>query len=141
QTRAQQLLQANQRIASVETAQTQLTTSLQTEITQRMAADLALGNRVTALENRFAEIDFQLDRLESRITSSTAIAVAMGGNAFLPDRRFNLTANVATYSGAHAGSIQLGVLLTPNVAVNAGVATGFNRRGSTAARAGVTFGW
>jgi len=55
--------------------------------------------------------------------------------------KFNLTANVATYDGAHAGSIQMGLLVSPNVALNAGVASGFNRRGKTAARAGVTIGW
>ena len=65
----------------------------------------------------------------------------MSGNAFLPDMKFNLTANVATYDGAHAGALQMGALVSRHVAVNAGVATGFNRGGKTAARAGVTLGW
>jgi len=75
------------------------------------------------------------------VASSTAIAVAMGGATFLPGMKFNLTANVATYDGAHAGSLQIGALVSDHVAVNAGVATGFNRRGKTAGRVGVTFGW
>jgi hypothetical protein len=55
--------------------------------------------------------------------------------------KFNLTANVATYDGAHAGAMQLGILISPSVALNAGVATGFNKGGKTAARAGFTIGW
>jgi hypothetical protein len=68
-------------------------------------------------------------------------AVAMSGNAFLPNTRFNLTANVSTYDGAHAGSFQVGAMVSDNVAVNAGMATGFNKGGKTAGRVGVTFGW
>ena len=65
----------------------------------------------------------------------------MGGAAFLPGMKFNLTANVATYDGAQAGSFQLGGMISDNVAVNAGVATSFSSGGKTAARVGVTIGW
>jgi len=65
----------------------------------------------------------------------------MSGSTFLPGVHFNLTANVATYNGAQAGSIQVGYLVSPHVAFNAGVATGFNKGGKTAGRVGVTFGW
>ena len=60
---------------------------------------------------------------------------------FLPGTKFNLTANVATYGGAQAGAIQMNALVSENVAINAGVATGFNKGGQTAARVGLTFGW
>ncbi len=101
----------------------------------------ALTQNVGALGTRIDALEFGLERLDDRIAGSTAVAVAMGGAAFLPDRSFNLTANVGTYDGAHAGSVQIGALLSENVAVNAGVATGFNRRGSTAGRVGFTLGW
>jgi len=101
----------------------------------------ALNGRVGAIEGRVAAIEGQLARFDKRIASSTAVAVAMGGAAFLPDMKFNLTANLGTYDGAHAGALQLGALVSPHVALNAGVATGFNKQGKTAGRVGVTFGW
>lgn len=82
-----------------------------------------------------------MDLLDKRIDTSTATAVAMGGAVFLPDMHFNLTANVATYGGAQAGSLQFGALVTRHVALNAGVATAFNRGGKTTARVGMTVGW
>lgn len=94
----------------------------------------ALGGRVDALEQGLV----QLDR---KISSSTAAAVAMGGGVFLPNQKFNLTANVATYDGAHAGSLQIGALVDEHIAFNAGVATGFNREGKTAGRVGFTVGF
>ena len=65
----------------------------------------------------------------------------MSGNAFLPGMKFNLTGNVATYGGAHAAAIQMAAMVSPRAAINAGVATGFNKGGKTAVRVGFTFGW
>lgn len=95
---------------------------------------LALGGRVDALER-------QMVLLDNRIASATAAAVAMGGAVFLPGKRFNLTANVATYDGANAGSLQIGALLNDNVAVNGALGVGLNRSGKTAGRVGVTLGF
>lgn len=105
------------------------------------AQNAATISRLDVLEGSLAMIDSRLSVLDNRISSGAAIATAMSGNAFLPDMKFNLTANVATYDGAHAGSIQIGALVSRHVAINAGVASGFNRGGKTAARAGLTFGW
>ena len=129
--------EANARIAS----DAQLTASLATETSQRMAADSSMATRLSALEGSLGNLDARFERLDRRIAAGTAVATAMSGNAFLPDMKFNLTANVATYDGAHAGAIQMGALVSRHVAVNAGVAFGFNRGGKTAARAGMTFGW
>lgn len=123
QARAQAVLQVNQRIDA------------------ESVARAALVTRMDAIGGRLDQIDGRIDRLERRVASGTAIASALSGNAFLPDMKFNLTANVATYDGAHAGALQMGVIASRHVAVNAGVATGFNRRGKTAARAGLTIGW
>lgn len=77
--------------------------------------------------------------LEDYTAASTA--VAMGGAVFLPDQKFSMTANTAVYDGAYAGSLQMNALVSPNVALNAGVATGFNKGGKTAGRVGITVGW
>ena len=135
--RAQLNAEANARIAS----DAQLTASLSSETSQRMAADSSMATRLSALEGSLGNLDARFERLDRRIAAGTAVATAMSGNAFLPDMKFNLTANVATYDGAHAGAIQMGALVSRHVAVNAGVAFGFNRGGKTAARAGMTFGW
>jgi hypothetical protein len=115
-----------------------LQTGLAAETSARIAADTALGNRVDLLALR---LDQGLTVLDEKIAGSTAIAVAMSGNSFIPGQTFNLTANLATYDGAQAGAFQFGALVSPNAAVNAGIATNFNKRGSTALRAGVTIGW
>jgi len=100
-----------------------------------------LSNRVGAVEGRLDLVEGQLEVLSDEIASSTAVAVAMGGTTFLPDQNFSLSANIGTYDGAHAGSFNIGALVSENVAVNAGVATGFNRNGKTAGRVGVTIGF
>ena len=140
-TRAAADLALTQRIAIEETARAALNAALTSETNARLAADLGLQNQIGALGNRVGTLEAHVAELDDRVASSTAIAVAMGGATFLPGMKFNLTANVATYDGAHAGSQQIGALISDNVAVNAGVATGFNRRGKTAGRVGVTFGW
>lgn len=115
--------------------------SLLEETRARVAGDMALSNQLGALESRVSSLTSRIDRQDAKIASSTAIAVAMGGAVFLPGMKYNLTANVGTYQGAHAGSIQIGALVSPHVAVNAGVATGFNKGGKTAGRVGFTLGW
>jgi len=134
-------LQISQRQAVQEVSTTNLTISLANEMSSRLAADNALAQRIDAVSTRLDQVEARMSVLDDRISSSTAVASALSGNAFLPDMKFNLTANVATYDGAHAGSVQMGVLLNPHVALNAGVASGFNRRGKTAARAGMTIGF
>mgnify|MGYP001351573247 CR=1 FL=1 len=134
-------LELTQRIATEENARAALAGALNSETNARLAADLGLQNQIGALGNRVGNLEAHVAELDDRVASSTAIAVAMGGATFLPGMKFNLTANVATYDGAHAGSLQVGALVSDHVAVNAGVATGFNRRGKTAGRVGVTFGW
>lgn len=129
------------RIDAREAVDNTLSAGLAQETAARMAADSAIAARVDGLADRVGAVETRVDQLDRRIAGSTAVAVAMGGAAFLPDMRFNLTANVATYDGAHAGSVQVGAMVSRRMALNAGAATGFNRRGGTAARVGVTLGW
>ena len=111
------------------------------ETSQRIAADNALGARLSVVEGSLATVDARLGKLDQQIASSTAIATAMSGNAFLPDMKFNLTGNLATYDGAYAGSLQMGAMVSRRAAINAGIAKGFNKNGKTAARVGLTVGW
>jgi len=139
--RAQADTLLNQRIANEEAARADLATALTTEAATRAAADLSLGNQIGALDTRVDALESRIDRIEGKIDGSTAVAVAMSGNAFLPGMKFNLTGNVATYGGAQAGALQMGAMISDNVAVNAGVAHGFNKGGKTAGRVGFTIGW
>jgi hypothetical protein len=114
---------------------------LDAESTARIAADEGFDMRIDALEEQALEFTADLRRLDRKLAGSTAVAVAMSGNAFLPDKRFNLTGNLATYDGAYAAALQVGAMISPNAAINAGVAKNFNKRGKTAARVGFTVGW
>ena len=96
--------------------------------------------RLMALEAATFDLGNTLARFDDEIDGSTAVAIAMSGNAFLPDQKANITSNMGVYNGALAGSLQIGVLVSEKVAVNAGVATGFNKGGKTAARVGFTLG-
>jgi len=147
-TRAQADTLLNQRIAAEEAARAQVAADLQSEANARAAADLALGTQINALgaqldtlTGRVDTLETRVDKLDRKVAASTAIAVAMSGNSFLPNTKFNLTANVSTYDGAQAGAFQMGAMLSDNVAVNAGVATSFNKGGKTAGRVGFTVGW
>jgi hypothetical protein len=120
---------------------TQLAQGLASETSARVAADANLSSRLDGLSSRVDALNGRIDKVQRHADAGTAVAVAMGGAVFLPDMHFNLTANVATYGGARAGAVQVGAVVSRHVAFNAGVATGFNRGGQTAGRAGFTVGW
>jgi hypothetical protein len=136
---------SNARIATEQTqriaADNSLASSLASEMSARVAADTQLGAKLDALTTEVDGLSFRIDRLDRKAASGTAVAIAMGGGTFLPGKAVNVTANVSTYDGAHAGAVQVGILVSPNMAVSGSVASGFNRRGKTGARAGVTLGW
>ena len=98
-------------------------------------------NRLDALESIALNVQVDLRQLDKKLAGSTATAIAMGGATFLPGKRINISGNVATYDGAVAGAFQIGALVNENVALNAGVATNFNKRGKVGARAGFTLGF
>jgi autotransporter adhesin len=98
-------------------------------------------SRLDVLEALALNVQVDLRQLDRKLAGSTATAIAMGGATFLPGKSVNITGNVATYDGAVAGSLQIGALVRENWAVNAGVATNFNKSGKIGARAGFTLGW
>ncbi len=73
--------------------------------------------------------------------AGSAIAIALSGGAFLPNKTWNLTANVGGYGGEEAIAAQVGFLVSESVALNAGIATSFSGHGSVGWRGGVTFGF
>ena len=105
---------------------------------QAMLSDHDL--RIDALESLTFDLADDVLRLGDEVRGSTAVAIAMGGATIFPDRPATLTANIGTYGGAVAGALQLNALVKPNVALNAGLATGFNKRGKVGARVGVSIG-
>lgn len=124
-------------IATLETT----TATHTTQISALQAADMALDSRVDTLELLAAELDDRIGDVDDRASAGTAAAVALSGAMFLPGKSFNLTGNVGTYRGAHAAALQFGALVSDRVALNAGIAHGFNKGGKTALRAGFTIGW
>jgi hypothetical protein len=112
-----------------------------TQITALQAADAAFDTRVDTLELLAEGLDERIDKVDDRASAGTAAAVALSGAMFLPGKSFNLTGNVGSYRGAHAAALQFGALVSGNVALNAGIAKGFNKGGKTALRAGFTIGW
>jgi hypothetical protein len=104
-----------------------------------------LNSAVATLTGNFntftASVNANLIRYRKLAQAGTAVAVAMSGGTFLPDKKVNLTVNFGHFEGESAMSGQLGFLVSPNVALNAGVATSFTKGGGTAFRVGGTFGF
>jgi hypothetical protein len=106
------------------------------------------GGKISNLANGTAPGDavnlFQLqsglNNLRKQAASGTAVAAAMSGNYFLPGKKFSVNANLSDYLGEGAFAFNLGYLITPNIAINAGVASAFSY-GGTAGRIGATYGF
>jgi hypothetical protein len=109
-----------------------------TETTERKAADVALGGRIDSANTR---ITILTEQVKKDIATATAVAVALGGNSFLPGKKFNLTVNVGSYDGESALAAQFGFMVNDSLAINGGVASGFGSGSSTAVRGGFTYGW
>jgi autotransporter adhesin len=115
---------------------------------QLNAAIAGVGVDITGIEADIADLQAQdiilannIHRVDRRAAGGTAVAIAMGGNAFLPDKTFNLTGNLGLYRSQLAGAVQLGAMISGNAAFNAAVGTGFNHNGKLGGRAGFSFGW
>ena len=136
-----QIINLENTAATHTTQITNLQTGLTAESAARISADNALDTRVDTLEAITSNLDERFDNVADRSDAGTATAVALSGAMFLPGKTFNLTGNVGAYRGSVAGALQLGVVVSDMVAVNAGVAKGLNKHGKTAARVGFTLGW
>ena len=141
------------RIATEETARAAADTAIGTRITTesnarvaadlaesnaRIASDNALGSRITDETNARIAAD---DVLRDQIASSTATAIALGGNAILPDANFTLAGNMGFYNGATAVSINAAGKVGSNTYLTAAVGGGLNKQGKVGGRVGVVFGF
>ena len=143
-------------IAGDSTSEVEVVRGLNNEELQRVAADVVLGGRITTETTRATTAETALggriDTTNTRITiltaqvkkdiaAATAVSVALGGNSFLPGKKFNLTVNVGSYDGESALAAQFGFMVNDSLAINGGVASGFGSGSSTAVRGGFTYGW
>ena len=108
------------------------------EANARAAADSALSNRIDGEANARVAAD---NRLRDEVASSTATAIALGGNAILPDKNFTLSGNVGFYRGATAIALNVAARVSPNTYVTGAFGGGLNKHGQTGGRVGVVFGF
>lgn len=108
---------------------------------QLNTAIAGVNTTLSALTSSVGSLSSLVDSNRKRSDAGIATAVALSGGMFLPDKRINLTANVGAFRDEVAVAAQLGVLVSENVALNAGVATSLHSYGGTAVRGGVTFGF
>lgn len=100
-----------------------------------------LNAAVTTINGQITSLSSLVEANRKRSDAGIATAVALSGGTFLPNKRFNLTANLGGYRDEVAVSAQVGILVSENVAINAGVATALHSYGGTSYRGGVTFGF
>lgn len=103
------------------------------------AAQTSALNAAVATLN--GTISTGLDDARREAEAGTAIAVALGGGFFLPEKKVNISVNFGTYRGETAIAGIAGFLVSDNVAITGGFGTSLNGAGGTAARGGVTFGF
>ena len=105
---------------------------------QLNSATTAINNSIVAqgvaLNNAIYETD-------QNAQSGIAVAIAMGGGYFLPNKKFNVNVNYGNYEGHSAIAGSLGFLVNDSFAINAGVATALDSWGGTGFRVGGSFGF
>ena len=79
--------------------------------------------------------------MNKTIDNAAAAAMAFGGGVFLPGKKLNLTASMASFGSASAIAVQGGYLVNDHLAFTAGFSTNTSSGGRTGARVGVTIGW
>lgn len=103
--------------------------------------DSAVATLNSSISTMNTNLTSLVRRVQKRLEGGIAVATALSGGTFLPGKAINITGNVGVYRGEAAGALQIGALVSENVALNAGVATGFESGAGTAVRAGFTFGF
>lgn len=110
-------------------------------VSQLNAATAGIAADISGLEAMDAILANRIDDVDDRSSSGSAVAIAMGGAAFLPDKPFNISGNLGFYRGAWAGAMNINALISPNAAINAGLGAGFNKKGKVGGRVGFTYGF
>lgn len=101
----------------------------------------AVGTLNTSIAALNSSLSARIDTVGEAAEAGTAVAIAMGGGFFLPNKKINISVNYGNYEGQSAIAGSLGFLVSENFALNAGVATSFKSVGGTGFRVGGTFGF
>ncbi|MEP5173950.1 MAG: hypothetical protein ABJQ42_13430, partial [Erythrobacter sp.] len=99
-----------------------------------------LAGQVSDLEVGLANVNFQLEDIESRLSGGIAAATALGSAIALPDKAFTIGGNIATYRGEQGFAATLTGRVSDSFAIGAGVA-GNTGDGAVVAQAGFAFGF
>ena len=105
------------------------------------AAVATLNSSIAATNGNVATLSSLVEDNRRRADAGIATAVALSGATFLPNKKINVTANLGGYRSELAIAGQVGVLVSDNIAFNAGVATSLEGYGGTSYRGGFTFGF
>lgn len=138
--------------ASVTAANVSVTSSLnmngnriQNVGTPTAATDAAtkgyVDTAIAGVNSSLTSLNALVESNRKRSDAGIATAVALSGGTFLPNKKINFTANIGAFRDEAAIAAQLGVLVSENIALNAGVATSFHSYGGTAVRGGFTVGF
>lgn len=100
-----------------------------------------VDSQIATVSGSISSLASLVEANRKRSDAGIATAVALSGASFLPGKRINVTANIGAFRDEVAIAGQLGVLVSDNVALNAGVSTSFHSYGGTSVRGGVTFGF
>jgi hypothetical protein len=117
--------------------------ALDTDLDALLALDdrvAGLESHVELLESHVQQQTVALDEVQRRADGGIAAAMALGGTVMPPDANFAISFNLATYRSEQGFSGSAVARVTDRVWVSGGVA-GSTVKGSTGARAGVTFAW
>lgn len=113
--------------------------------TPTLATDAAtkgyVDTAIAGVNSSLTSLNALVENNRKRSDAGIATAVALSGGTFLPNKKINLTANVGAFRDEVAVAAQLGVLVSENLALNAGVATSLHSYGGTAVRGGFTLGF
>jgi autotransporter adhesin len=113
-------------------------------VTTDMAGNLGTAEldiaMLQSLGGRVGSLEIGLNDAARRANGGTAAAMALGGTVMPPNTTFAVSFNLATYRGEQGFSGSAVARVTDRVWVSGGIA-GSTVKGSTGARAGITFGW
>jgi len=112
------------------------------EVSDRKAADLVETNARIAADTAETNARVAADnQLRDQIASSTATAIALGGNTILPGTKFSLSGNVGFYKGATAVALNAAVQISAKAYATAAFGGGLNKGGQAGGRVGFVLGF
>ncbi|MEM6827545.1 MAG: hypothetical protein AAF553_06345 [Pseudomonadota bacterium] len=103
-------------------------------------ASVASEAQFNALSGRVTGLEFRLEDVDQRARGGIAAAAALGSAIAMPDKRFVVAGNVATYAGEQGFALNFVGRASDSFALTGGVA-GNTAEGDVVAQAGFAFGF